>query len=126
MKLEYTLTYDYDYGYSYVTIPALEGKPIKRRPDEVFVNDEYLNIMRFCYTACFDEYFTKTFSTFKIKKEGGNGESAKATSYYARLNRKEADYIISEFIKTALEIEDFELETKSKDVVRTRSVKRAK
>ena len=69
--------------------------------------------MHFSYTASFEPYDSETFTTIAIQKEGGDDQQARATSYYEQLTREEADYIIGEFIRSCLDISDFELETDS-------------
>lgn len=115
MNLTYTLTYKD--GYSYVTIPQLEGEELLRKPEFDYDNEEYLDIDHFCFMASFDPYDSDVFTTIAIQKEGGDSQSARATSYYEQLTREEADYIISEIIRTSLELDDFELETDSQDLI---------
>lgn len=55
MKLKYTLSFDGDY--SHVNIPELEGESILTEPDEVYYDDEYLDIEHFCFMANFCPYF---------------------------------------------------------------------
>ena len=73
--------------------------------------------MHFAFSAWFNPYDSETFTEIEIQKQGGDDQSARATSYYEQLTREEADCIISEIIRTTLELEDFALETDSSDLI---------
>lgn len=120
MKLHYNLKYSG--GYSQITLPELEGKPIIKSPDEVYCDDSYLDLEHFCFTAGFDPYNSTVFTTIKIQKESGGYQSARATSDYERLTRKEADGIISEIIRTTLGIENFEVDTDSNALIEANEI----
>lgn len=118
MKLFYTLEpySTYNEEGSRVTVPELAGKPVVQTPDEIYVDDEYLDIMHFRYSAYFLPYDSPVFTDLLIRKDGGDDECARATSYAESLTREEADAILREFIARSLGLEDpedIELETDS-------------
>lgn len=120
MKLQYTLIYAGDV--SKIRIPQLEGLALLRRPDDIYTDDRFLDLMHFAFSAWFNPYNSTVFTEIEIQKQGGNDQLPRATSYYEQLTRAEADCIISEIIRTSLGIIEFELDTDSEDLIEANGV----
>ena len=105
----------------FVTIPEFEGRKFDspcyktlQEWDDFLYDDEYLDTIHFRFEVEFMPYDTNTFSTFKIIKIGGCGETAHGDEYYETFTREEADFIISSVIDILLGINIFDLKTDSK------------
>ena len=90
--------YKYDRCNDEMYFYELTGRKLisPRRFNEIIILDE-LNYEDYCYTAWPHTDDDDRFKYFEVHKEGGDSESAKATSYYAGLSFTEA-MIMAEYL----------------------------